>query len=127
MIKRYLSNLINDHKTPKKVRVHNEVIDYDTQFGEWKIQLTMQINFISSKDFGETRTMHTARCNIEIMMRIETNDIIEELREFLLQNYQERKKSMRGSKFVRNSMDLLYYHLHKISFKKGRSYIDSPK
>ena len=121
--------MINNHKTPKNVRFHpsNEVIDYETQFGEWKIQLTMQINSISSKDSGETRTMHTKSRNIEIMMRSKTNDIIEELRECLLQNYQEEEKSMRGSQFVRDSIDLLYYHLQKISLKRARSYIDSLK
>ena len=31
------------------------------------------------------------------------------------------------SDFVFNNDDLLYYHLHKISLKRGRSYIDSPK
>ena len=31
------------------------------------------------------------------------------------------------SDFVFNNADLLYYHLHKISLKRGRSYIDSPK
>ena len=31
-------------------------------------KLTMQINFISSKDSEETRTMHTKSHNIEIMM-----------------------------------------------------------
>ena len=46
MIRPYLSGIINDHKTPKKLRIHssNEVFDYSTQFGEWKIQLTMSIN-----------------------------------------------------------------------------------
>ena len=34
---------------------------------------------------------------------------------------------MRGSKFIRDSVDLLYYHLQKISLKRGESYIDSPK
>ena len=34
---------------------------------------------------------------------------------------------MRGSKFVFDSIDLLYYHLQKIGLKRGRSYIDSPK
>ena len=34
---------------------------------------------------------------------------------------------MRGSEFVRDSIDLLYYQLQKISSKRGRSYIDSPK
>ena len=53
MIRPYLSDIINNQKTVKNLRVHssNEVIDYETQFGEWKAQLTMLINFISSKDF----------------------------------------------------------------------------
>ena len=52
MIRPYLSDIINDHETRKNLSVHssNEVIDYETQFGEWKIQLTMTINFIFSKD-----------------------------------------------------------------------------
>ena len=52
MIKPYLRNMINDHKVPMKLKFHSrdEVIDYETQFGEWKIQLILQINFTSSKD-----------------------------------------------------------------------------
>ena len=34
--------------------------------GEWKIPLTMEINFISFKVSNETRTMHTTSDNIEI-------------------------------------------------------------
>ena len=34
---------------------------------------------------------------------------------------------MRGSKFNFDSVDLLYYHLQKISLKRGQSYIDSPE
>ena len=61
-------------------------------------------------------------------MGSETNDIIEELSESLLQTYQDGlEESMRGSEFVRDSIDLLYYQLQKISSKRGRSYIDSPK
>ena len=46
----YLSNIINDHKTQGKWRIHsgNTIIKSKTQ-SEWKIQLTMAINFISSK------------------------------------------------------------------------------
>ena len=33
---------------------------------------------------------------------------------------------MKGSEFIFNSVDLLYYHLHKISLNRGGSYIDSP-
>ena len=43
------------------------------------IQLAMAINFISSKDSDETRTMHAKSNNVEIMMCSETNEIIEEL------------------------------------------------
>ena len=34
---------------------------------------------------------------------------------------------MRGSDFIYDSIDLLYYELHKISLNRGGSYIDSPK
>ena len=91
IIRSYLSDLINDHKTQN----------------EWKIELTMQINFISSKDSDETRTMHTKSDNIEIMMGNETDEIIEKLFKSLLQKYQDGlEESMRGSKFIRDSVDL---------------------
>ena len=126
MIRPLFSNIINDHKAPKKLKVHscNEVIDYETQYGEWKIQLTMSINFISSKDSDETRNMHTKSDKIEIMMGSETDDITDELFESLLQKYQEGlEESMRGSEFIRDSVDLLYYYLRKIGLKKSGSYI----
>ena len=125
MIRPYLSDIINNHKTPKNLRVHssNEVIDYETQFGEWKIQLITSISFISSKDSDETRSMSTKSNNIEIMIGSETDDIIEELCEYLLQKYREglEESIRRGSGFIFDSVDLLYYHLQKIiSEQKGR-------
>ena len=111
MIKSYLRDMINDHKSQS----------------EWKIQLTMQINFISSKDSEETRNKHTKSYNIEIMMGNETDEIIEKLFESPLQNYQkDLEESMRGSEFVFDSIDLLYYHLQKIGLERGGSYVDSP-
>ena len=96
MIRPYLSNMINDHKIQ----------------GEWKIQLKMSINFISSKDFQENRTMHTKSHNVEIMMGKETDDIFKELFKSLLQRYQEGlEKSVRIRDFVFDSVDLLYSHL----------------
>ena len=50
----------------------------------------MSINFISPKDSDETHNMHKKSNNIEIMMGSQTNDVIEELFESLLQRYQER-------------------------------------
>ena len=42
----------------------------------WKIQLTMAINFISSKDNGENRVMHLKSNNIEIMVNDEADEAI---------------------------------------------------
>ena len=49
----------------------------------------MQIDFISHKNSEEARTMYTKSCNIEIMGggRNETDEIIKNLFESLLQNY----------------------------------------
>ena len=67
----------------------------------WKIQLTRKINFISSKDSDETRTMYTKSNNVEIMIGNETDEIIEDLFESFLQKHQEGlEESMRGSEFV---------------------------
>ena len=52
MISPYLSDMLNDNK-PRR---------------EWKIKLTMSINFISSKDSDETHNLHTKSNNIEVMM-----------------------------------------------------------
>ena len=88
----------------------------------------MAIKFISSKDSDETRTMHTKGNNAEIMIGSETNEIIEDLLKSFLQKYQEGlEESMRGSDFVYDSVDLLYYKLNKVSLSRGGSYIDSPK
>ena len=75
----------------------------------------MAINFISSKDSDETRTMHTKSINIEIMTGSETDEIIEHIFESFLQKYQEGlEESMRGSEFVYDSVDVLYYNLNKV-------------
>ena len=54
--------MINDHKT--------------TESGERKTQLNMPVNFISSKNTGETRTINILRDNKEIILGYETADII---------------------------------------------------
>ena len=63
----YLSNIINDHKA-----IRNES-------NEWKIQRNMHVNFISSKDTGETRTIYVWSDNEEIRLGNETDNIINEL------------------------------------------------
>ena len=88
----------------------------------------MAINFISSKDSDETRAMHTRSNNEEIMVGSETNEFIKHLFESFSQKYQEGlEESMRGSEFVYDSVDVLYYNFNKVSLSRGGSYIDSPK
>ena len=129
MIRPYLSGIINNHKTQGKWRIHsgNTIAEHKTQ-SQWKVQLTMEINFIYSKDFDETRTMPAKSNNVEIMMGSETNEIIEELLKSFLQRYQEGLEgSMRGSEFIFDSVDALYYDLNKVSLSRGGSYIDFPE
>ena len=57
----------------------------------------------------------------------ETDEINAELFESFLPNYQEGSgESLKEIEFVFDSVDLLYYNLHKISLIRGRTYIDSP-
>ena len=75
--------------------------------GGWKSQLTMSVNFIFSKDSDETRNMSTKRDNMEIMMGSETEEIIKEPFESLLQKYQEGlEEPMKRSEFIFDSVDL---------------------
>ena len=92
IIRPFLKDMINNHKA----------------HGEWKIQLIMRINFISSLDTGEFRIMHSKSNNVEIMSGIETNDIINKLFESFLKKYQEglETKMERGVLFLKV---LIYY------------------
>ena len=113
MIEPYLRELINDHKNK----------------GEWKIQLTAKINFISLRlGSDETPVMHTRSINEEFMNGSNTDEMIEELFESLLQRYQENlHEKMKGLDFTFDGVNYLYYDLNKISISRGGSYIDSPK
>ena len=57
------------------------------------------------------------------MMGSETNDIIDELFNSLLQRYKKASEESRktGSEFVFNNADALYYKLKKKSLKRGWS------
>ena len=58
----------------------------------------------------------------------ETVEIIQELIYSLLRKYKKGlEESMKGSKFVFESVDLLHYKCHRISLNCNRLHIDSPK
>ena len=104
--------MINDHRIARRV---------------WKIQINMHVNFISSRDTGETRTYYIWSDNISIMQGRNTNDIIIDIFGSFLHDYQKELKNIKGSDFVFESVDLLDYKLHTVRLKRGESYINSPK
>ena len=65
-----------------------DMIDNHKARGEWKIQLTMRIIFVSFKDANETHEMHTKSYNIAIMRGVENEDIINELSNTFHKRYQ---------------------------------------
>ena len=94
MIKPYLSNLINENRA------------IETSSNEWKIQINMHVNFVSSKDTGEIRTIFVWSEN----------------------KYQNWEIILRnGSNFVFESVSLLSYLIHKRSLRRGNWYIKSPE
>ena len=116
MIKPYLSDLINDQKA------------IENNSNGWKIQINMYVNFVSSSDNGENRTIFVWSYNEGIRLGDinETDDINKRLINSFLNNSQKEKIiSRNGSNFVSESVDLLPYRIHKKSLKRGNSYVKS--
>ena len=93
----------------------------------WKIQLTIAINFIFSKDTEKERVMHLNSDNIKFTSYSEVNEVVNEIFRSLRSEYQESlETSMKGSDYVFDLVQLMYYKCHKVNFKCGGSYLDSP-
>ena len=71
--------------------------------------------------------MHARSDNVEIMMSSETEKIIKELLESLLNRYKKIDKSIKGSHFTCDGVNALYYDLNTVRLSRGKSSIGSPK
>ena len=113
LIKPYLYDLINVYKAK----------------GEWKLQLSAEISFVSQKPgSNEIRIMYTRSTPEKIIIGCETEKVAENLILQLLQKYQDNlPNKMKGSDFIFNGINYLYYDLNRITISKGGSYIESPK
>ena len=115
LIKPYLYDLINVYKAK----------------GEWKLQLSAEISFVSQKPgSNEMGTMYTRSTPEEIIIGSETEEVGENLIMSILQKYQDNlQNKMKDSDFIFNGIYYLYYVLNSkgVTISKGGSYIESPK
>ena len=109
-ITQHLYDLINDHRIAKSVL---------------KIQISMRVNFISSRDTGETRSFYVWSDDVKIMWGSDTDDIITELFESFKKIYKEELKIIKRSEFNFESVQLIDYKLHKVRLRRSGSYIKS--
>ena len=126
MIRPYLRDLINNHKpTTESNNEEKEENDSDADRAEWKIQLVMENSCISTRNFEETRTIYSASKPVEIFMGSDTEDVIDTLFNTILQRFQQAQETSndKGSKFIPESAELLYYHFRKIDIRRAKSYI----
>ena len=71
--------------------------------------------------------MHSNSDNMKFTSWDDANEVVDELSKSLRSKYQEKlETSMKGSDFIFDSIQLLYYKCHKKFFKRDGSYIDSP-
>ena len=112
-IKPYLNDLINNKKDE----------------GEWILQLSAEISFVSQKPGSdETPVMYTRSIYEEIMSGGETEEITEKFITSLLQKYQDNlQNKMKGSDFIFNGVNYLFYDFNRITISKAGSYIESPQ
>ena len=81
------------------------------------IQLTIAINFISLKDAEEEHVMHLKSNNIEFMISCNVNNIVDELFKALLSRCQgSLETSIRGSHFIFDSFQSLYFQMSQNKF-----------
>ena len=78
----------------------------------------------SSKDAEEECVMYSRSDNIKF---ISCKEVVDKFFDSLYSRYQGNlEKSMRGRDFIFNSVQLMYCKCHKVTFRRGGSYIDSP-
>ena len=95
---------------------------------EWKIQLIITNNFISVKDFEDSRTIYSASKPVEIFMGSNTENVIDMLFNTILNKIQQAMETSneRGSGSTHDSVELLCYYFQRIDIRRAESYIMSP-
>ena len=110
MIRPYLRDLINEHK-PIVASNNNDNNNNNKS------------SYISTRSFEETRIIYTKSEPVEIYMGSDTENVIDTLFNTLLQIFQQVQETSneRGSEFIPDSVELLYYHFQKIDIRRAES------
>ena len=134
MIRPYLRDLINEQVPTMELNNNNNNNNNnsknsnnnsDSDCAEWKIQLTMQNTCISTRGLEETHTIYTKSEPVEIFMGSNTDNVIDKLFNTLSQRFRRAQETSneRGSKFIPDIVELLYYHFQRIGIRRAESYI----
>ena len=88
----------------------------------------MQNSCISTRNFEETWTIYSASKPVKIFMGSDTEDVIDTLFNTILQRLQQAQEisNDKGSEFIPENVELLYYYFQKINIRRAESYIMSP-
>ena len=71
--------------------------------------------------------MYSKNNNLKFTSYNDANKVVDELFESLRSRYQNNlEKSMRGSEFIFDWVQLMQYKFHKVNFRRGDPNIDSP-
>ena len=77
MIRPYLRDLINDHKLMELN--NNNSNNNNNNRAEWKIELIIKNNFVSVKEFEDTRAIYSTSKPLKIFMGNNKENIIDTL------------------------------------------------
>ena len=104
--------MIDGHKPTTELT--NRASNNDSELGEWKIQLLMQNNCISTKHFEYTCAVYSASQSVEIFMAVDTDDVIDRIFDTLLQRFQKTIETSNDNRsgFTHENVALFYENRH---------------
>ena len=80
----------------------------------WKIELTIEINLIFSRDSEEECAIHSNSGSIKFTSFNDANKVVDEIFESLRLRYQDNlETSVRGNKFIFDPFQMMHYKRQK--------------
>ena len=102
------SKTISVEEYLNKVRQYlKDIINNIKKSDTWRIQLSIAINFVFSKDNDEKQGIYSKSVSIEIMINDEASKVIKKLFKSLRNRYQNNLESMKNSELLFDYVYLL--------------------